>query len=557
MVKTTREGENRRSPKISSFAGTRSKEEEQNASQICSPGSMKGDTPVDPTERPDSKFMIASKQPALTLVALAAAEGHGRQLPDSAFASENQVACMNPTSSTDRIAFSSSAISACIAPARDSPLFSNELALPQTTGEDFAPPPVASTDSQKTDAALSAAASPPGNPRRSDGPMGDACESTSGTRGFRTASMYEATFDAHMLGEIFGPRTSKEDIRGRDRSRLSDGTAVGAPEGALGRVTASFENPRGTDGPSGRGALAKGSAFEEPGFPLTRFFLEQRPDPYSSRPDPSLSRQASRHAGLTNLSPSSARHNISHLGRAPPNFPSLSSSLPHAPSSGYPKPAGWEDLVRANPLKAQDSHSLKMLKSIKGRSRIEGAAPARKVEEQDTTPEPVSVEQDFAGEEPEPVEEDLADGESGPLAEDLRDGLAEQGTTRGLKHQVKIDQFQAFISRLPMAERFRVLGLPELHAVSSPVKTPSIRSAAELSKEDPVSDALSRGKFRSGEGDNSFHAAPRNFSNLGRAEFHAPPVITRGDQAAREMQERAISPAAAQAKTAAASARLA
>ena len=116
MVKTTREGENRRSPKISSFAGTRSKEEEQNASQICSPGSMKGDTPVDPTERPDSKFMIASKEPALTLVALAAAEGHGRQLPDSAFASENQVACMNPTSSTDRIAFSSSAISACIAP---------------------------------------------------------------------------------------------------------------------------------------------------------------------------------------------------------------------------------------------------------------------------------------------------------------------------------------------------------------------------------------------------------------------------------------------------------
>ena len=198
-----------------------------------------------------------------------------------------------------------------------------------------------------------------------------------------------------------------------------------------------------------------------------------------------------------------------------------------------------------------------MLKRIKGRSRIEGAAPARKVEELDTTPGPVLVEQDFAGEEPEPVEEDPAVGESGPSAEDLRDGLAEQGITRRLEHQVKIDQFQAFISRLPMAERLRVLRLPELHAVSSPVKTPSTRSAVELSKEDPVSDALSRGNFRSGEGDNSFHATPRNFSNLGRAEFHAPPVITRGEQAAWKMQERAISPADAQDKTEAASARLA
>ena len=99
----------------------------------------------------------------------------------------------------------------------------------------------------------------------------------------------------------------------------------------------------------------------------------------------------------------------------------------------------------------------------------------------------------------------------------------------------------------------RVLGLPELHAGSSPVKTPSIRSAVELSKEDSVSDALARENFRSVEGENSFHAAPRNFFNLGRVEFHAPPVITREEQAAREMQERAISPAAAQDKTAAAS----
>ena len=72
-----------------------------------------------------------------------------------------------------------------------------------------------------------------------------------------------------------------------------------------------------------------------------------------------------------------------------------------------------------------------------------------------------------------------------------------------------------------------------------------------------MSDALSRGNFRSAEGDNSFHAAPRNFSNMSCADFRAPPVITRGEQAAREMQERAISPAAAQDKTAAARARLA
>ena len=122
---------------------------------------------------------------------------------------------------------------------------------------------------------------------------------------------------------------------------------------------------------------------------------------------------------------------------------------------------------------------------------------------------------------------------------------------------MKIDQFEAFISRLSMGERLRGLGLPELHAVRPPVKTPSIRSAVELPKENPVSGALSTGNFRSAEGESSFHAAPHNFSNLGPVEFHAPPVITREEQVARKMQERAISPAAAQDKIAAASAGLA
>ena len=58
------------------------------------------------------------------------------------------------------------------------------------------------------------------------------------------ASMYEVTFDIHMLGDICGPRTSEEDLRGRDRSILLDGTTAGAPGGSLGRVTASFGNPR-------------------------------------------------------------------------------------------------------------------------------------------------------------------------------------------------------------------------------------------------------------------------------------------------------------------------
>ena len=77
-----------------------------------------------------------------------------------------------------------------------------------------------------------------------------------------------------------------------------------------------------------------------------------------------------------------------------------------------------------------------LLKRIKG--RLDDAVPARKVEGQDTTTGPASAEQDLAG------------GEPGPSAEDSPDGLVEQGATRGLEHQVKIDQFQAFISRLPM-----------------------------------------------------------------------------------------------------------
>ena len=76
MVKSTCEGEKLRvrgGPRLASPTGTRPREEEQVGSQTCSPGSMEGDTSVDPTERPNSKFMVPPQQPALILVAPAIA----------------------------------------------------------------------------------------------------------------------------------------------------------------------------------------------------------------------------------------------------------------------------------------------------------------------------------------------------------------------------------------------------------------------------------------------------------------------------------------------------
>ena len=133
-VKTTRESESlRRSPRLASSTSTRLKLEEQVsfASQTCSPGIKKGDTSVDPTERLNSKFMVPSQQPALTLVASPAAEDPGSQLPSFAITSENQVARIKSTSSTDKsIASSSSTAFKYIyntsAPAQDSAHFSDE-----------------------------------------------------------------------------------------------------------------------------------------------------------------------------------------------------------------------------------------------------------------------------------------------------------------------------------------------------------------------------------------------------------------------------------------------
>ena len=201
------------------------------------------------------------------------------------------------------------------------------------------------------------------------------------------------------------------------------------------------------------------------------------------------------------------------------------------------------DLVRADPLKAQDGYSLERSSRMGTRNRIEGGVPAGRVKGQDATPESVSFEEDVAGEEPE------------PSAGDFRDRLAEQGMAGGHEHQVKINQFQAFISGLSTAERFRVLGLSEVNAVSSPSTTPTIRSTVMPPQGNPEPGALSREKNRSAVGESSFNVASRKFLSLGPVEFHAPPVMTREEQVAREMQEHEISAAATQDKTEAASAR--
>ena len=492
--------------------------------------------------------MVPSKQLALTLVASAATKDPSRELPSSAIATENQVECTKSTSTDKSIVSSSSAafkyspphLSATPAQA---PVHSSDEPALTRIPEESRSPPAASTNPLKIDAALSAAAGPPGNPRGSDGPTRNARDSESGTRGLRTASLHGVTLGgttASMLGEILAQGTSRseENLWGRDCSgllgtanalgeALGRGTSASVLGETLGSDTPSSEgNPRRIEGPSGDRAPVRGTVLEEPRFPSRSFFLEQRPDQSSFR-------QSSRHSAPTKLSPSSARH-VSHLGGASPHFP----SFPHVPSYDSP-PASRADLVRADPLKTKEGYSLERSSQIGRRSLIEGDVQAGRVGGQDATPEPVSVEHDFAGGEPEPVKENFAGGEPEPVkenfaggepelsAEAFRDVLAEQGTAGGHEHQVKIDQFQAFISGLSMAERFRVLGVPEVHAVRPPVKTPSIRSAVELSQENPGPGALPRRKFRSAARGRAFNVASRKFSNLDPVKFHAPPVMTR------------------------------
>ena len=126
-----------------------------------------------------------------------------------------------------------------------------------------------------------------GNPRGSDGP----------SRGGALAE---------------GSAFQEPRVRGRDRIRFLDGTTAGAPGGAFGRVAASFGNPRGTDSPSGGGALAEGSVLEEPRSLPTRYFLEQRPDPNL------FHLKSLHHAAPPELScPSASARKVDHFGYRP------------------------------------------------------------------------------------------------------------------------------------------------------------------------------------------------------------------------------------------------
>ena len=120
--------------------------------------------------------------------------------------------------------------SKCIAPARDSPLFSNEPAFPQTFGEDFSPPPVASINPSKMDVASPSAASgfccePAGEASRKRlfGIDRDSVYSRGGDTGLHDLYFPRQHTQERYLAQ--GPR-AEEGLRGHPRSRLLDTTTV-------------------------------------------------------------------------------------------------------------------------------------------------------------------------------------------------------------------------------------------------------------------------------------------------------------------------------------------
>ena len=86
MTKTTREGKKVRvrGPRLASPPSIRLREEQSDfVSSTCSREPTKGDTSVDPTERPNSEFVVPSQQPTLILVVFAIApEDPGRNFPN-------------------------------------------------------------------------------------------------------------------------------------------------------------------------------------------------------------------------------------------------------------------------------------------------------------------------------------------------------------------------------------------------------------------------------------------------------------------------------------------
>ena len=269
MVKTTHEGENhRRSPRLARSTSPRLREEEQVdfASQTCSPGSMEGDTSVDPTSRPNSNFMVPSQQPALTLLASSATEDLGSQLPSSAIATEDQVACIKSTSTCidKSIASSSSTAFKYIyplfsAPTRGSLHSSDEPKLARKTRE-LCSPPVASINPAKMDAAPSATTGPPGNPRGSDGSTGNGRRSGSETRSLRTTTAKMDAAPSATAGPPANPR-GRDGPTGNARQSGSETRSLRTISGhkvtlGSGASTASMPGrilDRGTDDPTRNG----------------------------------------------------------------------------------------------------------------------------------------------------------------------------------------------------------------------------------------------------------------------------------------------------------------
>ena len=62
-----------------------------------------------------------------------------------------------------------------------------------------------------------------------------------------------------------------------------------------------------------------------------------------------------------------------------------------------------------------------------------------------------------------------------------------------------------------MAGRFRVVDRPEVNALNPPVKIPMIRSAIELSQENPGPGAPSRGNVCSAVDESSFLPMPKHY----------------------------------------------
>ena len=198
----------------------------------------------------------------------------------------------------------------------------------------------------------------------------------------------------------------------------------------------------------------------------------------------------------------------------PLNFPSLSLSLPHVPSSVYSL-----DLVRA------PAEGLRWPPPGNSRAGSEGEVGSKVPHQPGRLRDTIPLPNPLRSSRTSPVGSLNRSTRTSPVGSlghrrNLRDGRAEQGTTRGIE-QVKVDLFKrSFQDSLwrkapsPGSARTARRKLSREDALKSKCcravqRGPSIRST------------VSR-KFSSAGGENSsFHTAPRKISILGRVEFHA------------------------------------